>query len=106
MMVQDRPSIFRRRILVGTAPRGGEDIMHLEKPSMTKRFQDATNRGYDVLKKILFTASPASQALSQLRAIRNNERALGRRKTSLPGGLRPGRLLGEQVQRFPGHGSP
>ena len=32
-MVQDRPSIFRRMILVGTAPRGGEDIMHLEKPS-------------------------------------------------------------------------
>ena len=33
-MVQDRPSIFRRIILVGTAPRGGEDIMHLEKPSL------------------------------------------------------------------------
>src|SRR5258705_9658070 len=29
-MVQDRPSIFRRMILVATAPRGGEDIMHLE----------------------------------------------------------------------------
>jgi pimeloyl-ACP methyl ester carboxylesterase len=28
-MVQDRQSIFRRLILVGTAPRGGEDIMHL-----------------------------------------------------------------------------
>jgi pimeloyl-ACP methyl ester carboxylesterase len=36
-MVQDRPSIFRRMILVGTAPRGGEDIMHLEKPSLVKR---------------------------------------------------------------------
>ena len=33
-MVQDRPSILRRMILVGTAPRGGEDIMHLEKPSL------------------------------------------------------------------------
>ena len=39
-MVQDRPSIFRRMILVGTAPRGGEDIMHLEKPSLAKRIQD------------------------------------------------------------------
>src|SRR5882724_10139629 len=29
-MAQDRPSVFRRMILVGTAPRGGEDIMHLE----------------------------------------------------------------------------
>jgi|SRR5579884_481815 len=28
-MVQDRPSIFRRMVLVGTAPRGGEDIMQL-----------------------------------------------------------------------------
>jgi pimeloyl-ACP methyl ester carboxylesterase len=61
-MVQDRPSIFRRMILVGTAPRGGEDIMHLEKPSLAKRLQDPTNRGYDVLKKIFFTSSPASQA--------------------------------------------
>ena len=61
-MVQDRPSIFRRMILVGTAPRGGEDIMHLEKPGLAKRIQDPTNRGYDVLKKIFFTASPSSQA--------------------------------------------
>jgi pimeloyl-ACP methyl ester carboxylesterase len=26
-VAQDNPSIFRRMILVGTAPRGGEDIM-------------------------------------------------------------------------------
>ena len=64
-MVQDRPSIFRRMILVGTAPRGGEDIMHLEKPSLAKRVQDPTNRGYDVLKKIFFTSSPASQAAGE-----------------------------------------
>src|ERR1700686_2775546 len=42
-MVQDRPAIFRRMILVGTAPRGGGDIMHLEKPSLAKRVQDPTN---------------------------------------------------------------
>src|SRR5258707_11909401 len=64
-MVQDRPPIFRRMILVGTAPRGGEDIMHLEKPSLAKRIQDPTNRGYDVLKKIFFTSSPASQAAGE-----------------------------------------
>src|ERR1700722_15290223 len=61
-MGQERPLVFRRMILVGTAPRGGEDIMHLEKPSLAKRIQDPTNRGYDVLKKIFFTASPSSQA--------------------------------------------
>ena len=33
-MVLERPTIFRRLILVGTAPRGGEDIMHLEKPRL------------------------------------------------------------------------
>jgi pimeloyl-ACP methyl ester carboxylesterase len=61
-MVQDQPSIFRRMILVGTSPRGGEDIMHLEKPSLAKRIQDPANRGYDVLRKIFFTSSPTSQA--------------------------------------------
>ncbi len=64
-MVQDRPSIFRRMILVGTAPRGGEDIMHLEKPSLARHLQDPTNRGYDVLKKIFFTSSPMSQAAAE-----------------------------------------
>src|SRR5271155_3239042 len=61
-MVLERPSSFRRIILVGTAPRGGEDIMHLDKPSIAKRIQDPTNRGYDVLKRIFFTSSTASQA--------------------------------------------
>jgi pimeloyl-ACP methyl ester carboxylesterase len=64
-MVQDRSSIFRRMILVGTAPRGGEDIMHLEKPSLAKRIQDPTNQGYDVLKKIFFTSSTLSQAAGE-----------------------------------------
>jgi len=64
-MVQDRPSIFRRMILIGTGPRGGEDIMHLEKPSLAKRIQDPANRGYDVLKKIFFTSSTASQAAGE-----------------------------------------
>jgi pimeloyl-ACP methyl ester carboxylesterase len=52
-------------ILVGTGPRGGEDIMHLEKPSLAKRIQDPANRGYDVLKKIFFTSSTASQAAGE-----------------------------------------
>lgn len=64
-MVQDRPSIFRRMILVGTAPRGGEDIMHLEKPSLARPLQDPTNRGYAVLKKIFFTPTESGQAAGQ-----------------------------------------
>jgi pimeloyl-ACP methyl ester carboxylesterase len=73
-MVQIRPSIFRRMILVGTAPRGGEDIMHLEKPSLAKRIQDPANRGYDVLKRIFFTSSPVSQAAAAAFVQRISER--------------------------------
>jgi pimeloyl-ACP methyl ester carboxylesterase len=73
-MVQDRPSIVRRMILVGTAPRGGEDIMHLEKPNLAKHLQDPMNRGYDVLKKIFFTSSPASQAAGEAFILRISQR--------------------------------
>src|SRR6059036_4151881 len=61
-MAQDRASILRRMILVGTAPRGGEDIMHLEKPSLAKHLQDPRNTGYAVLQKIFFAATSTSQA--------------------------------------------
>jgi pimeloyl-ACP methyl ester carboxylesterase len=61
-MAQDRPAIFRRMILVGTAPRGGEDIMHLEKPTLAKYFRDPSLKGYAILPKIFFTPSQASQA--------------------------------------------
>jgi pimeloyl-ACP methyl ester carboxylesterase len=64
-MAQDRPSILRRMILVGTAPRGGEDIMHLEKPSLAKHIQDPQNRGYSVLQKIFFAPTPTSQAAGE-----------------------------------------
>jgi pimeloyl-ACP methyl ester carboxylesterase len=60
-MAQDRPSIFRRMILVGTAPRGGEDIMHLDKPSLAKHFGDPKLRGYEILQKIFFAPSESSQ---------------------------------------------
>src|SRR5262252_6592120 len=60
-MALDRPSIFRRMILVGTAPRGGEDIMHLEKPSLARYLGDPTLKGYAVLQKIFFAPTPSSQ---------------------------------------------
>lgn len=61
-MVLDRPSVFRRIILVGTAPRGGEDIMHLEKPSLAKYLSDPKLQGYAVLQKIFFAPTESSQA--------------------------------------------
>ena len=61
-MAKESPSIFRRMILVGTAPRGGEDIMHLEKPSLAKYLNDPTLQGYAVLQKIFFAPTASSQA--------------------------------------------
>lgn len=61
-MVMDRPSVFRRMILVGTAPRGGEDIMHLEKPELAEHLNNPKLQGYGVLQKIFFAPTASSQA--------------------------------------------
>ena len=61
-VVLDRPSVFRRLILVGTGPRGGEDIMHLDKPSLAKPLADPNLKGYAVLQKIFFAPTESSQA--------------------------------------------
>jgi pimeloyl-ACP methyl ester carboxylesterase len=74
-MAQDQPAIFRRMLLVGTAPRGGEDIMHLEKPILAGPLNDATLRGYSVLGKIFFTPSEASQAAADAFVKRLMQRA-------------------------------
>jgi pimeloyl-ACP methyl ester carboxylesterase len=64
-MALDRPSIFRKLILVGTAPRGGEDIMHLEKPILARPLQDPSLKGYSVLQKIFFALTEASQSAGE-----------------------------------------
>lgn len=61
-MVQQRPSVFRRMVLVGTAPRGGEEIMHLDKPGLAEHFSNPDLKGYEILQKIFFTPSDESQA--------------------------------------------
>lgn len=61
-MVLDNPTIFRKLILAGTAPRGGEDIMHLDKPTIGKHLQDPTLKGYELLQKIFFAPTKTSQA--------------------------------------------
>jgi pimeloyl-ACP methyl ester carboxylesterase len=59
----DRPSMFGRLILVGTAPRGGGDIMHVEKPEIVQFFNDPQlNEGYRRLQKLFFAPSASSQA--------------------------------------------
>ncbi len=64
-MALNRPAVFRRMILVGTAPRGGEDIMRLEKPSLARYLQDPSLQGYSVLQKIFFAPTPSSQAAGE-----------------------------------------
>lgn len=61
-MALERPSVFRRVILVGTAPRGGEEVMHLDKPSLAKHLHNPSLQGYQVLQKIFFAPTQSSQA--------------------------------------------
>jgi pimeloyl-ACP methyl ester carboxylesterase len=61
-MALDRPSSIHRMVLVGTAPRGGEDIMHLDKPALARHLGDPTLEGYAVLRKIFFAPTSSSQA--------------------------------------------
>jgi pimeloyl-ACP methyl ester carboxylesterase len=61
-MAVERPTMFRRMILVGTAPRGGDDIMHLEKPTLARPLGDPSLKGYAVLQKIFFAPTSSSQA--------------------------------------------
>jgi pimeloyl-ACP methyl ester carboxylesterase len=66
----ERPALVRKMLLVGTAPEGGEDIMHLEKPELRKILEDPTLSGYQVLVKLFFTPSEASQAAGRAFATR------------------------------------
>jgi pimeloyl-ACP methyl ester carboxylesterase len=73
-MVRERPSAFRRMVLVGTAPRGGEDIMHLEKSSLARYLQDPSFQGYAVLQKIFFAPTESSQAAGEAFVARLGQR--------------------------------
>jgi pimeloyl-ACP methyl ester carboxylesterase len=64
-MALENSSIFRRIILVGTAPRGGSDIMRLKKPSLAKYFNDPRLQGYARLQKIFFAPTASSQAAGE-----------------------------------------
>ena len=58
----ERPSLVRRLILVATAPRGGYDIMHLEKSGLANVFRDPNLRGYARLVKLFFASTESSLA--------------------------------------------
>ena len=83
-LVQERPAWFRRMILVGTAPRGGEDIMHLEKPSLARHFQDPRNTGFSILQRIFFTSTEAGQSAGAAFIERLQQRQTDREPPSGP----------------------
>jgi pimeloyl-ACP methyl ester carboxylesterase len=83
-MVLERPGLFRRLILVGTAPRGGEDIMHIEKPSLARYFQDPTLQGYARLQKLFFAPTASSQAAGEAFVARLAQRTDDRDPASGP----------------------
>ena len=93
-MALDSPTIFRRLILVGTAPRGGEDIMHLDKPSLAKHLQDSSKKGYTILQKIFFTPTASGQAAGAAFVAR-----LAERREDLDGASGPG-VAGAQMAAF------
>jgi pimeloyl-ACP methyl ester carboxylesterase len=80
----ERPGLIRKMLLVGTAPEGGEDIMHLEKPELAKILGDPSLKGYQVLVKLFFTPSEASQAAGQAFATRLMARTEDREPISGP----------------------
>ena len=83
-MVLDRPSIFRRMILAATAPRGGEDIMHLDKPVLARHLGNPALKGYAVLQKIFFAPTLSSQAAGEAFVARLMQRKEDRDPVSGP----------------------
>ena len=112
-MARDRPLSLRRMILVGAAPRGGEDIMRLEKPTLARHLADPTLKGYAVLQKIFFAPTSSSQAAGREFIERLAERQRGRRPGFRTGRCgrtdcgvpRVGAIYGSPLRRSQGHPS-
>ncbi len=79
-----RPESVRKLVLAGTAPRGGEDIMHLDKPALGKHFQDPALKGYEILQKIFFAPTATSQAAGKAFIDRLMQRQADREPQSGP----------------------
>jgi pimeloyl-ACP methyl ester carboxylesterase len=80
----EHPDLVRKMLLVGTAPQGGEDIMHLEKPALKQVLEDPKIQGLQKLVGLFFTPSQASQAAGQAFVARLLERKEDREPLSGP----------------------
>ncbi|HEV2730844.1 MAG TPA: alpha/beta hydrolase [Terriglobales bacterium] len=80
----ERPSLVRRMLLVATAPEGGEDIMHMEKPEIKKITDDPDLPGLEKLVRLFFAPSESSQAAGEAFAARLAERQQDREPLAGP----------------------
>ncbi|HEY4358222.1 MAG TPA: alpha/beta hydrolase [Acidobacteriaceae bacterium] len=70
----ERPSLVHKMLLVATAPAGGEDIMHMEKPELRKITEDSNIPGLEKLVRLFFAPSESSQAAGEAFVARLAER--------------------------------
>jgi len=89
-----RPSLVRKLLLVGTAPEGGEDIMHMEKPELNSILADEKIQGLDKLVRLFFAPSSSSQAKGKAFATRLMQRKDDREPLSGP------KVAGAQIKAF------
>jgi pimeloyl-ACP methyl ester carboxylesterase len=101
-MAQDRPFVFRRMVLVATAPRGGEDVMHLEKASLARYFGDPDLQGYPLLQKIFFAPTETSQAAGAAFVARLEQRTEDREPRSGPAVAKAQIAAFREWERSPG----
>ena len=57
--------LCRKMLLVGTAPEGGEDIVHMEKPELKMIYDGPALSGMQRLVKLFFAPSDSSQAAGE-----------------------------------------
>jgi pimeloyl-ACP methyl ester carboxylesterase len=78
------PNLVRKMLLVATAPQGGEDIMHMEKPELRKITEDSNLPGLEKLVKLFFAPSESSQGAGRAFAKRLAERQKDREPSAGP----------------------
>ena len=80
----ERPSLVRKMLLVATAPEGGDDIMHMEKPELRKVTEDPKLPRLQRLVKLFFAPSVSSQAAGEAFIARLAQRKRDREPLSNP----------------------
>jgi pimeloyl-ACP methyl ester carboxylesterase len=80
----ERPLLARKMLLVATAPEGGEDIMHMEKPELRKITEVPNLPGLEKLVRLFFAPSDSSQSAGEAFAARLAERKQDREPLADP----------------------